>query len=169
MPNHPGQAFTVTVDKKKIMVATDNFSGFVSTLFIGSEQQEDLANGIIQAITPFKAASLATVRVDQAPAFKALMLKPANLKEAGIELEPGECKNKNALALVDRKMQELETEIKKAASSRNTLNIKVLAKATTAVNEKVRHQGLSAKEIIFSRDQTTVENIVWRKVGTTET
>ena len=56
-------------------------------------------------------------------------------------------------------MQELETEIKKAASSRKTLNIKVLAKATTAVNEKVRQQGLSAKEIIFSRDQVTLENI----------
>ena len=97
MPNHPGQAFTVDVlkfDKKKILVAADNFSGFLSTLFINSEKQEDLADGIIQAVTPFKAASLATVRVDQAPAFKALMLRPANLKDAGIELEPAECKNK---------------------------------------------------------------------------
>ena len=92
MPDHPGQAFTVDVlkfDKKKVMVATDNFSGFVSTLFIKTEKQEDLEDGIIQAITPFKAESLSTVRVDQAPAFKAIMVKPANLREVGIELEPG--------------------------------------------------------------------------------
>ena len=162
MPDHPGQAFTVDVlrfDRKKVLVATDNFSGFVATLFIKTEKQEDLEDGIIQAVTPFKAASLATVRVDQAPAFKAIMVRPANLKEVGIELEPGECKNKNALALVDRKMQELESEIKKAAPGKKTLDVKVLARATTAVNEKVRHQGFSAKEIIFSRDQSTLENL----------
>ena len=161
MPDHPGQAFTVDVlklDKKKVLVATDNFSGFIATLFIKSEQQEDLENGIIQTITPFEAASLATVRVDQAPAFKAIMVRPANLREVGIELEPGECKNKNALALVDRKMQKLEIEIKKAAPSKKTLNVKVLAKATTVVNEKIRHQGFSAKEILFSHDQNTLEN-----------
>ena len=74
-------------------------------------------------------------------------------------MEPGDCKNKNALALVDKKMKELEDEIKKASPKKNTLTVKTLARATAAVNEKISHQGLSAKEILFSRDQFTSDNL----------
>ena len=56
-------------------------------------------------------------------------------------------------------MQEIELEIKKFAPNKNTINVKILAKAISAVNEKIRHQGLSAKEILFSRDQYTEENL----------
>jgi hypothetical protein len=162
MPNHPGQAFTVDIlkmSKKIITVTVDNFSGFVSTTFTQSEKQEDLLEGIITTVSPFKATSLSRIRVDQAPGFKALFKKNANLRDLGIELELGECKNKNKLALADKKMQELEIEIKKAAPSPNVINVKILARATAAVNEKIRHQGLSAKEIMFARDQFTQENL----------
>ena len=67
MPDHPGQAFTVDILKacgKKILVATDNFSGFISTTFVPSEKQEALNDGVIMAVTPFKAATLAKIRVD---------------------------------------------------------------------------------------------------------
>ena len=57
-------------------------------------------------------------------------------------------------------MQELELEIKKkTAPNNNVINVKILAKATTATNEKIRHQGLSSKEILFSRDQFTSDNL----------
>ena len=102
---------------------------------------------------------MVNVRVDQAPAFKSLFKKPAELRDLNIELELGECKNKNALALVDRKMQEIELEIKKYAPNKNVINIKILARAVSIVNEKIRHQGLSAKEILSSRDQYTQENL----------
>ena len=162
MPEHPGQAFTVDIlrmAKKIIVIAVENFSGFVSAVFSHSEKQEDLLDGIISAVTPFKSISLANVRVDQAPAFKAIFKKPAELRDLNIELELGECKNKNALALVDKKMQEIEQEIKKFAPNKNKINVKILAKAVSVVNEKIRHQGLSAKEILFSRDQYTQENL----------
>ena len=162
MPDHPGQAFTVDIlrmAKKNIVVAVENFSGFVSAVFANSEKQDDLLDGIISAVTPFQSLSLAQVRVDQAPAFKAIFKKQAELRDLHIELELGECKNKNALALVDRKMQEIELEIKKYAPNKNRINVKILAKAVSVVNEKIRHQGLSAKEIMFSRDQYTQENL----------
>ena len=145
--------------EKKILVAVENFSGFISTTFAASERQDDLVDGIVTTVSPFKTSILAKIRVDQAPAFKSLIKKQANLRAVDIELEPGDCKNKNSLALVDKKMQELEMEIKKCATNSNVINIKILAKATTAVNEKVRHQGLSSKEILFSRDQFTMEKI----------
>ena len=73
-------------------------------------------------------------------------------------MEPGEAKNKNSLALADKKMKELEDEIRKLSNNKG-VNVRILAKATTVVNEKIRHQGLSAKEIMFSRDQFSQENL----------
>ena len=119
----------------------------------------DHLDGIIVRVSPFKSTNLTNIRVDQAPGFKALFKRSENLKDLKIDLELGESKNKIALALVDRKMQEIEREIKKLAPNKNTVNIKILAKSTTTVNEKIRHQGLSAKEILFSRDQLTMENL----------
>ena len=63
------------------------------------------------------------------------------------------------MSLVDRKMQELENEIKKLSPTRNLVSVKLLAKATATVNEKIRNQGLSSKEILFSRDQFSHDNL----------
>ena len=63
---------------------------------------------------------------------------------------------------MDKKIQELEHEIRKCSPAHNVINIRILAKATAVVNEKVRNQGLSSKEIIFSRDQLSNENLTLR-------
>ena len=163
VPDHPGMAFTLDVMKycnKTVVVATDNFSGFLSTVMIKSEQHDQLMEGLILTVLPFKTSSLSNVRVDQAPGFKKLKLnKTTDLAEIGIILELGEAKNKNSLALVDRKMQELQNELKKIAPSNNTINVKILAHATAIVNERVRGSGFSSKELLFSRDQVSQENL----------
>ena len=161
IPDHPGQAFTVDIlrmDKRKVLVAVENFSGFVSTAFVCSEGANDLVNGIIQTVSPFRSSITTNIRVDQAPGFKSLMKDSVALKELNISLELGCAKNKNALSLVDRKIQELEVEIKKI-SGNEKISTTILAKATTFVNEKIRQQGLSAKEILFSRDQFSQANL----------
>ena len=116
MPDHPGMAFTVDIvrhAKKYIVVALENFSGWISTHFIPSESYENLLEGIIHTVFPFKSSSLTKIRVDQAPGFQKMFRKNADLKTVGINIELGCAKNKNALALVDRKIKELEEEIKK--------------------------------------------------------
>ena len=165
IPNHPGKAFTIDILRfasKLIVVSTENFSGWISTQFIDSEKHDQLLEGIIQTVTPYKASSLSRIRVDQAPGFRKLFKQNSDLTDLGIDLELGEAKNKNALALVDRKMRELEDEIKKIAPSNNVINVRMLARATSVVNEKDVNKGnkcLSAKEILFSRDQFTGENL----------
>ena len=67
-------------------------------------------------------------------------------------MELGDCKNKNALAIVDGK-------IKKISPSHTVLNQMTLTKATTEVNESIRHHKLSAKEIQFSRDMKDADYI----------
>ena len=163
MPDHPGNGFTVDIlkmNKKNILVAVENFSGFLSTTFINSETAKDLLEGILITTTPFRSSftSKIHIRVDQAPGFRSLSKQDDELEQLGITLELGQAKNKNAVSLVDKKIKELEDELRKV-SNNSILNVKLLTKATSSVNEKIRHQGLSAKEIIFSRDQFSQDNL----------
>ena len=162
VPDHPGEAFTVDVMKeckKLVLVAVDNFSAYVTTTFICSEKEEDLRDGIISAITPFMANSLSKIRVDRAPGFAKMSGQKEVLDKLGIEMELGEAKNKNSLAIADQKIKELRQALKKISPSSNVLNQTCLSRATTIINEKIRHHKLSAKEIHFSRDSTTNRTI----------
>ena len=162
VPDHPGEAFTIDVMKeckKLVIVAVDNFSAYVSTNFITSEKEEDLRDGIIATISPFMANSLSKVRVDRAPGFAKMKSQKEVLDKLGIDLELGEAKNKNSLAIADQKIKELRSTLKKISPSSNVLNQTCLSRATTIINEKIRHHRLSAKEVHFSREATTNEPI----------
>ena len=114
IPDHPGHAFTVDVikhAKKNILIAVENFSSFISTCFIPTEKSQDLIEGIIKTIFPIK-STWSSIRIDQAPGFRKLLKDKVSTTELGIELNLGEAKNKNALAIVDKKIGELEKEIK---------------------------------------------------------
>ncbi len=57
------------------------------------------------------------------------------------------------------KIKELRRAIRACAPANNVLNLKVLAKATTMINENIRAGGLSAKEILFVRDASSRDNL----------
>ena len=61
--------------------------------------------------------------------------------------------NKNPVA--ERCNQELEKELLKIDPSGSPVTQLVLSNATDVLNSRIRHQGLSAKEIVFGRDQYT--------------
>ena len=63
------------------------------------------------------------------------------------------------LAIADQKIKKLRQAIKRSTPSSNILNQTCLSRATTIINEKIRHHKLSAKEIHFSRDSSTNEKI----------
>ena len=159
VPEAPGTSFTVDVikmEKKLIIASVENFSGYLITNFIGSESFKDLEAGIISSILPFKSGNMSKVRVDQAPGFSKLSKCNRNLQSVGIHLELGEPKNKNSLAIADQKIKELEQELKKDS---RCLDIAKLQSATNRVNEKIRKENLSSKEVLFRRNQYTHENI----------
>ena len=165
VPDHPGKSFTVDVlrqCRKFAMITVDNFSGFISSCFIPSERQEHLRDGLLTTTLPFRSSKLAQVRVDQAPGFKAMVtskLLAEELRTMGMVVDLGEFMNKNALAIADKKMKELEDQLKRLAPSPNMFTTKMLTQATAQVNEKIRSSGLSAKEILFARDQLSSKNL----------
>ena len=161
VPDSPGTSFTVDVlklEKKVILATVENFSGFLITTFTDSEKHADLEDGIITTVLPFKSIFMTSIRVDQAPGFKKLKLKQQNskLSDLGIDLTLGDTKNKNALSIVDQRMKELEDELRK---DKVPLDIAKLQRATSRVNEKIRKENLSAKEIMFKRNQFNQEEI----------
>ena len=110
-------------NKKAILIGVKNFSGFVVSTIIPSESKQDLVDGIIAIIRSFMSPHQSTVRVDQAPGFKSILKnKSVDLTEIGIILEGGNVKNKNSVAVVDRKIQELQKEIKLCAPADNVIN-----------------------------------------------
>ena len=164
-PQYPGAYWSCDVMKhgnKNIMVCTDNFSSFTVCTFINSEKQLECENAIVSLIFPFKAASgEVNVRVDTAPGLTAMINHSSQLfQEAGIFLEPGDAKNKNSLAKVDKTMAELRGILRTISTDGSMLSVLSLQKAVNILNLRIRSCNLSAREIMFSRLQDTNANIV---------
>ena len=68
-------------------------------------------------------------------------------------MEPGRSKNKNKVPQVDRRIQELEEEIRKLSPEEEIIMEDMLIKATKAVNDKIKSGNFSANEILFRRKQ----------------
>ena len=71
----------------------------------------------------------------------------------------GDDENKNANCIVDKKIQELESEIKKLSCTESKLLVGTLAQAVTNLNSRIRNQGYSAAQTHFSRDENLGVNL----------
>ena len=143
-----------------ILVTVDLFSFFVTLCIISSEKAEDLANGIIQSVTPIRRAGNVVVRVDKAPGLIKLANSPNSVfEQAGITLELGDDGNKNSNCAVDKVINELEEELRKLSPSADKINLGDLAQVSISLNRKIRNRGFSAEEIHFSRDSFTNKNL----------
>ena len=162
-PSNPGEIFVSDVIKRAkqlIFISRDSFSDFVTTSFIISEKAEDLKEGIITTTSTIRRQSEITVRVDSAPGFLSLAKKDdEDMKKLKIKLEISDPNNKNGLAIVDKAIQELEKELKAVSPEGKTLSSSQLAEATMKLNTRIRNRNLSSREIIFSREQFSGENL----------
>ena len=163
VPEHPGSHMNADVIRRasqKILVNTDLFSGYTSACLLSNEQKEEMVRGLILLITPVRHSPEITVRVDSASALKALQKSGhSDLLENGIKLVLGDDMNKNSNCCVDKKIQELEMEIKRLCQSESKITLATLSRAVTNLNSRIRNQGLTASQIHFSRDSITGENL----------
>ena len=111
-PTHPGVAMNVDVLKRSgqiILVNVDLFSFYITACFSLSEKAEDLADAVIQAVTPIRHSGSLLVRSDKAPGFAKLAASSQSpLIDVGIILELGDNENKNSNCSVDKAISELE-------------------------------------------------------------
>ena len=102
--------------------------------------------------------SSSSVRVDCAPALKCLS-KDKELVQMGIMLDLGSAKNPNKNPVAEKANQELELELLKTVPTGLTVSASALVKAVTVLNSRIRGNGLSAKEVLFGRDQISGERL----------
>ena len=99
-----------------------------------------------------------TIRVDAAPGFVALTKDP-ELHRRGISLVIGEVKNKNKNPIAEKAIEELGMELLKHTPEGGPISILSLTTATSFLNSRIRHNGLSAKEVWTQRDQVTGDQL----------
>ena len=163
VPDHPGSHMNADIMKRagqNILVNTDLFSGYTTACFLVNEQKEEMVKGLIQLTTYTRHSPHIIIRVDSAPALKALHNKGhSDLSENNIELQLGDDMNKNSNSSVDKKIQELQQEIRRLCPTESKITLSTLSRAITNLNSRIRNQGLTASQIHFSRDTNTGENL----------
>lgn len=155
-PTFVGSEFAADVirrTKQHILVVRETLSSYTSTSIIPDETGDSLRTGLLINTTPIRLPSC-TVRVDGASGF--LTLKDDHLLNAkGISLDFGRIKNTNKNPVAEKANQELEAELLKVDPTGAPVTPLILNSATDTLNSRIRYQGVSAKEIVFGRDQIT--------------
>ena len=106
---------------------------------------------MITSALPMK-SDHAEIRVDCAPGLKALK-SDKSLHAVGIHLDFGHAKNVNKNPVAEKANQELELEILKIDPIGKAISATTLTQAVSVLNSRIRHNGLSSKEMFLPRDQ----------------
>lgn len=158
-PAFIGSHFGADVLKRanqNILVVRENVSSFTTTKFIANEQANTLKEGLLILCSQLCSYSgpPVCIRVDPAPGWRSLVMSKV-LEKLGIQLEMGSEKNKNKNAIADRAISELHAEINRIDPNGGEITEVTLAKAVCNLNDRVRNNALSAREIWTKRDQFT--------------
>ena len=114
----------------------------------------------MKTILPYKSGTATSlVRVDTALGLHKLFRNPKKLQKYNIVLDPGRPKNKNSNSIVDKRIRELEEELKKLSPDGDALDENVLVLATKFLNEKIRQHGFSSHELMFRRKQDSNQEL----------
>ena len=70
-------------------------------------------------------------------------------------LDFGRCVNKNKNSNADKAVQELEKELKRLTPDGSPASASTIALAVANLNNRIRFNGMSSKEMLFKRDQFT--------------
>ena len=143
-----------------IFVIREYVSAFTWTLIIPSEKHNDLRDAIVKLIigvTPLDGPP-SVIRTDAATGFQALTSDPA-LESARIFIEIGNPKNINKNPVAEKAIQELEEELSREPQFLSHVTEVALARITARLNARIRTDGLSAREMLYQRDQFTNNQI----------
>ena len=156
----PGEMFYADVmrrSRQHILVTRDVHSSYSTACFVPDETTGSLRNGLVVNTCNIRASS-SVIYVDTAPGFRSLKDDPV-LAKHGISIELGREKNKNAISVADKGIQELEKEMLNIDPSGGPLSQLQLQLVIETLNTRIRNRGLSSREIMFQRDQHTNQQL----------
>ena len=159
-PKAPGQLFAADVIKRKkqcIFAIRDVHTSFSVAEIIPDETANALQSALITSTTNLRSTH-GSIRVDSAPGFKSLK-DDQQLRAHGISLDFGRTKNINKNPVGEKANAELESELLKIDPTGAPISNVTLQSAIHALNSRIRNRGLSAREILFCRDQVTAGHL----------
>lgn len=162
-PHSIGRSFAADVMKRYgqlIFVMRETVSSYTLSCFIDSERHDDLRQAILFLLADVRhlGDGGTVIRVDPAPGFVSLTKDPL-LTQYGITLDIGSPKNCNKNPVAERAIEELGLECLHMSPEGGPVSKISLAIATATMNSRIRHGGLSAREIFTQRDQITGEQL----------
>ena len=158
IPMKLGTSFAADVLERQnqfVFICKDEFSQFVTATLADSQTIPDMRNALISSIAPFINIDGATVRLDNAPAFKSLEnshLTDPIFSQLKLKIETSRSKNKNGNPVAESSVAELKKELLNVVNHNETLDHSTLALATRNLNGRVRSNGKSALETLTQRD-----------------
>ena len=161
----PGIGFAFAVDvlqreRQRILVLRETVTSFTMACLLPDEKATSMRDPILRMVLlihPVEGPP-AVVRSDNFSSFKNLVKDPL-LKEKGIQLDLGRAVNKNKNPVAERAIRELEDELLRMDPSGAAASSWTLYLATASLNQRIRWSGLSAREMLFRRDQFTNDPI----------
>ena len=143
-------------ERQFILLLRDVVTSYTWSLMVENEQGASLREGLMRLCIPVRPIDgpKAVIRVDPAPGFRAIQ-EDKLLAENNITLDIGRVKNVNKNPVAERGVEELELELRKQDPSGGPVSDLTLATATARLNARIRSRGLSAREMLFQRDQFT--------------
>ena len=143
---------------QKILLLRENLTSMTATTFIKSQTKHELRDSLLLLALRLRLQKPLTIRTDPHPSFAGLHGDPY-LEKVGISLEIGHAKNVNKNAVAEKGIRELREEIVKIHPKGGPITETTLALATDNLNSMIRYLGRSAKELYYSRDQVSGENL----------
>ena len=162
-PDVVGISFAADVirrERQSILVLRECSTSYTNTCLIPDEKYDTLRDALTRLIVELHPIDgpRAIVRVDPAPSFVSLSNQDA-LKHLNVWLDIGRVKNVNKNPVAEKAVQELEEELLKQEPRGGPVNPTSLALVTARLNSRLRHRGLSARELWTQRSQFTGEQI----------
>jgi hypothetical protein len=160
----PHEFFHADIIKRagqKILAVTDHFSSLTNAMIVDSETATDLKQALITLTPTMRKPDWISVNVDNAPGFQSLTKSnDKELVDLKINLVLTEEFNKNSNAVIDKRCQELEEELRKISPEGVKVTQAELTKSVLNLNRRLRRQGkISAFEIHTARDIITGCNL----------
>ena len=161
IPEFVGQFFNADVleeSKQRILVIRENLTSYTDACLIPNQTKAALKGAIITLIARLKLGDFCTIRIDNQSSLASLKADKS-LIPLGISLETGHPKNINKNAGAEKAIRELREQIVKISPRGGPIDATTLARAISHLNDVVRHSGFSSKELLYSREKITGENI----------
>ena len=162
-PAVPGVSFAADIMKRcrqLIFVLRETATSFTACCKIEDEKHMTLRDALLRLIMELHPIDgpPAIVRVDPAPGFISLQ-DDKLLQQYRVCIEIGRVKNVNKNPVAEKAIAELEEEILKQEPGGGPITDTTLAITVARLNSRIRHTGLSARELWTQRNQYTHEQV----------